>query len=170
MFGDKKNSQILVYIKQEPIDTIVKKTLKHSTDGTRTFVTMTPPKEGEKSAEGGWELDVTGCIRNSIKGPYVEAVYGAPKAIKIDIANKEYTISKWSNDDAKKFFAMNIFKAHFGKVLGDLLAAIKPYLLVAIVIGVVAIAISGYNAYTISKIPHIAVMVTPSPTPPPVIG
>lgn len=159
------NKNILVYIKQDPVDEVVKRPIIQSSDGTSTYVVIEP--ETEKKA--GWKVDITGCVRVSKNGLYVEAIRGATKAIKIDVENKSYTLSKLTNDEQQAFINLKIFKAHYGKLLGDLLSALKPYLIVLAVLVVIAIAVSGYNTYTISKLPTVFPNTTTS-TYPGVIG
>lgn len=168
MFGKDKNSdpEILVYIKQDPIDQVVKRRVEVSSDGLKAWVTV----ERETERKAGWKLDVTGCIRPSSNGLYVEAIRGATKAIKIDVENKEYTLSKMTNDEMQEWINQKIFKAHYGKLLGDLLSALKPYLIVLVLVVVIAIAISGYNAWQISKIPLIAFNSTSTVNPGGVVG
>jgi len=168
MFGHNKNTnpKIIVFIKQEPIDIAVKCPIELSSDGTKAWVTI----EEETEKKAGWKLDVTGCIRPSKAGLYVEAIRGATKAIKIDVENKEYTFSKLTNDQMQDFVNQKIFKAHYGKLLGDLIAAIKPYLIVLAVVVIISIAVGGYNAWTLSKIPSIGIPIQPTSTPPVVIG
>jgi hypothetical protein len=163
MFGKKKNKnpKILVYVKQEPVDAIYKRYIEHSSDGTKNFVTIEP--ETEKKA--GWKIDVTGCIRNSTNGLYCEAIRGAQKAIKIDLEHKEYNFSHLTNDQMQEWINLKIFKAHYGQLLKDLLGALKPYLLILAVAVIIGIALSGYNVYTISKLPENIHLVYPTPTP-----
>lgn len=144
-----KRKNILVFVKQEPFDVTLKRKIDLSSDGTKAWVVVEP--ETEKKA--GWKFDATGCIRLNGQGkPYVEAIRGATKAIKIDLENKEYTLSKLTNDEAQAFINMKIFKSHYGKLLGDLVAALKPWLLVTIIVVIVAVALSAYNAYQIGEV------------------
>lgn len=152
--------EILVYIKQEPLDKVVKRHIETSSDGLKNWVTIEP--ETEKKA--GWKVDVTGCIRPSENGLYCEVIRGSLKAIKIDTTNNTFTLSKLTNDEAQEVIKMKIFKAHYGSILKDLLAAIKPILIILAVAVAISCAISGYDAYMISKIPAIAMpMATPTP-------
>jgi len=166
MFGRKNESEILVFIKQDPIDIVVKRPIELSSDGTKAWVTI--ERETEKKA--GWKLDVTGCVRPSRAGLYVEAMRGATKAIKIDVENREYTLSKMTNDQMQEWINQKIFRAHYGKLLGDLIAAIKPYLIVLAVVVIISIAVGGYNAWALSKIPSIGIPIQSTSTPPVVIG
>lgn len=151
----KSNNQILVYIKQEPQDICVKRSVLPSSDGLKAWVIIEPATE----LKAGWKLDVTDCIRPSDKGLYVEAIRGAQKAIKIDLANKEYTLSKLTNDEAQQLINLKIFKAHYGNILKDLLNAIKPYLIGLAIVVIVSVVFSGYGVYLTSKIPAIYVPV-----------
>lgn len=173
MFGKDKNSnpEILVRIKQDPLDETVKRRVQKSSDGLKTYVVMEKPTK-EKPA--GWNLDVTGCIRPSKQGLTVDCFRGQTRAIKYDVAGNKEELLKFTNnmskDEIQAFANEKIFKAHYGKMLADLLAAIKPILIILAIVTVIGIAVSGYNAYMISKIPAIAVQVAPTPTPPVVIG
>lgn len=165
MFGRKpknKPVQISIHVKEEPIDQIYIRTLQISSDGTKYTVEMEKPIVNGKV---GWTLDVTGCIRNSTTGYYAECFRGAPKAIYIDTSNKEYTFSKLTNDQMAEVIRLKIFKVHYGDIIKDILAAIKPWLMVMIIVGVIALAIGGYNAYVISKLPENIHLVMPTATP-----
>lgn len=154
MFGKKAknpNPAILVYIKQEPIDTVVKKHITPSSDGLKNYVVMEPELENK----GGWKVDVTGCIRPSSVGLYCEVIRGAGHAIKFDLENKNFTPNHLTADEAHAIIKMKIFKAHYGSMLKDLLNAIKPFLIILAIVVVASVAISGYNAYILSKIPAI---------------
>lgn len=168
MFGRNKNAnpEILVFIKQEPVDILVKRRIEVSSDGTKNYIII--EKETDKKA--GWKIDVTGCIRPSRQGLYCEVVRGSQKAIKIDMENKNYNLSKMTNDEMQEFVNQKIFKAHYGKLIGDIVSALKPYLLVLAIAVIIGCALSGYNTYTLSKIPAIAVQIQPTATPPIVIG
>jgi hypothetical protein len=160
----KKAPTITVNVKQEPYDYSVKRKVFFSSDGQRTYVVMEKPTK----TTVGWELDIQGKLRNSTKGFYVDAVRGQKTAMLIDVKNNEVIGSKWNIDQIKEFADMNIFKARYGKMLADLIAAIKPWLIVVIVISIIALAISGYSLYMLTKIPEqIATMLTPTPTPTP---
>ncbi len=171
MFSRNKNAnpQILVRIRQDPVDTVVKRRIKKSSDGLKTYVEM----EKQTKDKAGWTLDVTGCIRPTQKGLAVDCFYGANHAIRYDVRGNKDEVLKVSNDMSKDeiqhFANMQIFKAHYSKVLSDLISALKPYLIVLTITVVISIAIGGYNAYAISKIPSIGVPLPPSPTPPPVV-
>jgi hypothetical protein len=156
-----KNPPILVYVKQEPIDTVYTRTIEQSSDGTRNFVVIDP----ETPTKAGWRIDVTGCIRNSTEGLYCEAIRGATKAIQIDIEHREYNLSKLTNDQMQEFINFKIFKAHYGQLLKDLLGALKPYLLIMAVAVIISCILGGYNAYTISKLPENIHLINPTPTP-----
>jgi hypothetical protein len=136
-------NQITVYIKQEPIDTTVKRHVDVSSDGTKALVVIEKPT----AKKAGWSVDVTGCIRTSTKGMYVEVIRGQTKAIKIDVTNPDYTYSKMTNDEMQQFIDLKIFKAHYGKLMGDLIAALKPWLIIVIVVAVIGCALAGYDAY-----------------------
>jgi hypothetical protein len=168
MFRQKKNvnPKILVYIKQEPIDTVVERRVEPSSDGLKSWVVIEPQTE-EKA---GWKIDVTGCIRPSKRGLYVEAIRGQTRAIKIDVANNLFKDEPLTIDQYQEFINQKVFKAHYGKLLGDLLSAIKPYLIIVAILVLIAVALTGYNTYSISKIPAYVVTVTPTPTLPGVIG
>jgi len=146
----KGEKPIRVFIKQEPRDIVVKRIVEKSSDGLKNLIII----EKETETKAGWRVDVTGCVRSDENGLYVEVIRGAQKAIKIDIENKEYHFSKLTSDEMHQLINLKIFKAHYGKLLGDLLAAIKPYLFVAIIVGIIALAVSGYNAYAINQIPQ----------------
>jgi hypothetical protein len=163
LFGKKnnKNPSILVYVKQEPLDTVYRRTIAQSSDGTKNFVIIDP----ETPNKAGWKIDVTGCIRNSTNGLYCEAIRGAPKAIKIDLENKEYTLSKLTNDQMQEFINFKIFKAHYGQLLKDLLGALKPYIIILAVAVIIGVALSAYNVYTISKLPENIHLIAPTPIP-----
>lgn len=148
-----KNPDVLVFVKQEPVDVFYKRKIEVSSDGTKNWIVIDP--QTEKKA--GWKLDVTGCLRPSTNGLYCEAIRGASKAIKFDLENKEYTLSKLTNDEAQQIINLKIFKAHYGQLLKDLLQAIKPILIIFAIVVVISVCISGYNAYVLSKIPYIAV-------------
>jgi hypothetical protein len=168
VFGKEKNSnpEILIYIKQEPIDTVLKRRVIPSSDGLKAEVIIEP----ETPTRAGWKLDVTDCIRPSKNGLYVEAIRGATKAIKFNLQNPDLTkISKLTSDEQQAFINMKIFKAHYGQLLKDLLSALKPMLIILAVTIIISIVIGGYNAYQISKIPEAissaATIIKPTPTP-----
>jgi len=145
------NPEIWVYVKQEPIDAVYRRRVIPSSDGLKAFVEIEPETENR----AGWKLDVTGCLRMSFKGLYCEAIRGAKTAIKFDLKNQSFNPNMLTADEAQRLIQMKIFKAHYGSMLKDLLAAIKPYLIILAVVVVIAVAISGYNAYILSKIPAI---------------
>jgi hypothetical protein len=166
MFGSNKNPTVRVYIKQDPKDTIVKRKLQYSSDGQKAFVIIDPPMK----SRAGWTLDVTGCVRNSVRGFYVEAIRGQQRALRLNIPENRFEDHAWTTDEIKQFAEMNVFKARYGKLLGDLINAIKPYLLILAVLVAISLAIGGYNAYTASQLPQkvydLIPKVTPFPTPP----
>lgn len=152
LFGKKKKPQILFRIIEEPYDTAKKLPIVKSSDGLKNEVIIEP----EANGKAGWKCDVTGCLRpNSLGELTATAFRGSPKAIKFDTVNKEATFSKLTSDDQKRFIEMKIFKEHYGNILKDLLAAIKPYLIILAIVVCVAVAISAYDAYALSKIPAI---------------
>jgi len=154
----KGEKPIRVFIKQEPYDIVIKRIVEKSSDGLKNLVTI----EKETDNKSGWTVDVTGCVRSDLNGRYVEVIRGAQKAIKINTENLEYNFSKLTSDEMHQLINLKIFKAHYGKLLGDLLSAIKPYLLIAVVVGIIAIVVSGYNAYQINQLPqNLPVMVVP---------
>ena len=167
MFGKSKTPTVTVQVKQDPIDYTVKRKVQFSSDGKKTFVTMEKPT---KQNPAGWELNIGGKIRQNEKGFYVEAIRGQKEALQLDIPQSKFIGHEWTTDEITNFANMNIFKARYGKLLGDLIAAIKPYLIVLAVVTIIAIAVSGYNAYVLSKIPQqvyeIIPKITPAPTPP----
>lgn len=167
MFGKKNtNTEILVFVKQEPLDLVFKKKITPSSDGRKAWVEMEP----QTKEKAGWRFDVTGCIRPSRQGLYCEVFRGATKAIKIDPSNENFAASKLTNDEAQGLLNMRIFKAHYGQMLKDLLDAIKPILIVLAVVVAVSVALGAVNLYLITKIPAVAVQVQPTSTPPIVIG
>jgi len=145
------NPEILIYVKQEPIDAVYRRRVIPSSDGLKALVVIEP----ETDDKNGWKVDVTGCLRMSDKGLYCEAIRGATKAIKFDLTNASFKPNMLTMDEAKKLIDLKIFKAHYGSLLKDLLSALKPYLIVLAIAVVAAVAISGYNAYILSKIPAI---------------
>jgi len=145
------NPEIWVYVKQEPIDAVYRRRVIPSSDGLKAYVEVEPETENR----AGWKLDVTGCLRMSHKGLYCEAIRGATRAIFYDLKNKNFTPNALTADEAQRVINMKIFKAHYGNMLKDLLAAIKPYLIILAIVVVLAVALSGYNAYQLSKIPAI---------------
>lgn len=153
MFGKQKDSRpmISVFVKQEPIDAVYKRPVIVSSDGLKAYVEI----ESESEGRSGWKLDVTGCVRSSQNGLYVEAIRGATKAIFFDLENKNFTPHHLTADEAQKIINMKIFKAHYGNILKDLLSALKPYLILLAVVVIIAVGISAYNAYELSKIPAI---------------
>lgn len=149
MFGRKKDKEVLVYIKQEPRDIVVKRPVEVSSDGTKAYITILTDTENR----AGWKFDATGCLRVNAKGRlYCEVIRGAQKAIKFDLENKEYNLSKLTNDEMQQFINMKIFKSHYGKLLADLLNALKPYLIVVAGLVAVTIALSAFNAYQSNEI------------------
>lgn len=146
-----KNPFILVYVKQEPVDAVYKRRVIPSSDGLKATVEMELPTE----TRAGWNLDVTGCLRVSEKGLYCEAIRGATRAIYFDLVNKNFKANSLTADESQRLVQMKIFKAHYGSMLKDLLNAIKPYLIILAVVVVISVALSGYNAYQLSKIPAI---------------
>jgi len=146
----KGEKPIRIFIKQEPYDIVIKRTVEKSSDGLKNLVII----EKQTDNKAGWTVDVTGCVRSDENGRYVEVIRGALKAIKIDTENKEYNFSKLTSDEMHQIINLKIFKAHYGKLLGDLLSAIKPYLFVAIILTVIAVVITGYNAYQINQVPQ----------------
>lgn len=147
----KSSPAIWVYVKQEPIDIVLQREVKTSSDGLKALVEI----EAETELKAGWSVDVTGCIRTNTRGLYCEVIRGATKAIKFDLQNQNFTPNMLSLDEAQRVINMKIFKAHYGSILKDLLSALKPYLIVLAVVVVVSVAISAYNAYELSKIPAI---------------
>ena len=149
----KKNNstEIWVYIKQEPIDIVLKREVKTSSDGLKALVEIEP----ETELKAGWSVDVTGCIRTNTRGLYVEVIRGATKAIKFDLQNSNFSPNMLTLDEAQRVINMKIFKAHYGSMLKDLLSALKPYLIVMAIVVAASVAISAYNAYELSKIPAI---------------
>lgn len=167
MFGKKNpHPEILVYVKTEPIDQVFKKRVTPSSDGLKNMVIMTLPTKDK----AGWEFDVTGAIRTGPQGLYCEVFQGAQKAIYIDTKNHNFQENKLTNDEAQGLLNLKIFKAHYGNMLKDLLDAIKPILIIMAILIVISIAVGAYAAYEVSKIPQIAITVTPAPSPPVVVG
>lgn len=145
------STEIWVYIKQEPLDIVLKRPVKTTSDGLKALVEI----EAETELKAGWTVDVTGCIRTNTRGLYVEVIRGATKAIKFDLQNQNFSPNMLTQDEAQRIINMKIFKAHYGSMLKDLLSALKPYLIILAIVCVAAVAISGYNAYILSKIPAI---------------
>lgn len=141
MFGHKTQT-INVHVKSDLKDYVVtNKPL--ILDGTRFFVRMR--ESTEKTAE--WKVEATGCIRTNRFGPYIEVFEGEPKAIKFDMATRNVTFPTLTENEKQEILNLKIFKAHYGKLLGDLLQAIKPYIFVMIGIGIGAIVCAGLSAY-----------------------
>jgi hypothetical protein len=147
----KTNPEIWVYVKQEPIDIVIKCEVKTSSDGLKALVEIEP----ETELKAGWSVDVTGCIRTNTRGLYCEVIRGATKAIKFDLQNQNFSPNMLTLDEAQRVINMKIFKAHYGSMLKDLLSALKPYLIVMAIVVTASVAISAYNAYELSKIPAI---------------
>jgi hypothetical protein len=157
-FRKKKGAQILLRIIEEPYDTSKRLSIIKSSDGLKNEVIVEPTTENK----AGWRVDVTGCIRPNSNGELTATAFrGSPKAIKFDTTNSQATLSRLTSDEQQAFINLKIFKAHYGNILKDLLAAIKPYLIVLAIVVCVAVAISGYNAYILSKIPAIMMPVAP---------
>ena len=149
----KPNKPILVYILQEPIDTVIERTVITSSDGLKAEVIV----EKETDTDPGWKFDVTGCLRLGKHGLYCQVIRGAQKAIKYDLENNTLTLSKLTNNELQKIINMKIFKAHYGQLLKDLLSALKP-ILIGLAIACIASAVcSGVGIYMLSKIPAIAI-------------
>jgi hypothetical protein len=163
-----KQPKITVHVKSSLQDYKVKREVQVSSDGQRYYVTMTPPT----SAKGGWELNIKDRVRKDKKGFYCEAIEGQKEALKLDIPNNELRGKEWTTDDVKEFANLQIFKAHYSKLLGDLIAAVKPFLFVIIGLTIVAVIVSGVSIYMATKIPEqIITILQPPPTPtPPLIG
>lgn len=167
MFGKKNqskkssNPQIRVEVKDNPIDYTVMRTVEKSSDGKAAYVIIEP----ETETKAGWKVDITDRVRNSALGPYAVAIRGSNRAVDIKVENPLFKVEPMTNDEYNNFIKMKIFKAHYGQLLGDLLKALKPYMIVLVVVVILAVALSGYNAYTISKLPEQIHLVVPTPTP-----
>ena len=161
-------NQITVHIIQEPIDKDVKRVIDVSSDGTKAAVVI----EKQTKDKVGWTIDVTGCVRMSKKGMYCEVIRGQNHALKyvLDEKSAGFKTYPMTNDEMQQFIDLKIFKAHYGKLLGDLISALKPWLIIVIVAAVIGCIISGYNSYAISKLPtSLAPIVTATPVGPPLI-
>lgn len=170
MFKNKNPKKVFinVHVKDNPRDYVKKCLVERSSDGKNAYAIIEPATENK----AGWKVDITDRVRMCETGSYVEAIRGSNRAVEIRVENQLYKNEPMSNDEYQQLINLKIFKAHYGKLLGDLIAAIKPWLLIVIVVGVIAIAVSGYNAYTLSKMPEqihaLIPVVTPVPTMPPI--
>lgn len=112
---------------------------------------VTMEKPNEKLERAGWEFDATGCIRRLKKNYYCEVLRGASHALKIDTSKNEMDFTPFTKDQIESFYKLKIFKSHYAKLLGDLVAALKPYLIVTIIVIIAAIALGAYNAYATNE-------------------
>lgn len=161
-----KNPKIRVEVKDNPRDYVKYLPIEKSSDGKTAYAIIEPFTENK----AGWKIDITDRVRINESGePYVVAVRGSNRAVLIQVENSLFKNEPMTSDEYQQVINLKIFKAHYGKLLGDLLTAIKPWLLVAIIVGVIAIAVSGYNAYTLSKIPEQIYNVIPHATPYPTV-
>jgi hypothetical protein len=143
MFGNKKN-EILVYVKGDPYDYIVRKELDISSDGSKVQVTMTRATPDREA----WIVECKGCVRyNKFKKAYIEVIQGHSHALKLDMEQKDWTITTLTPDEQKKIINLKIFRAHYANFLADLVSAIKPYLFGLLGLTIVAIVIGGVSAY-----------------------
>lgn len=143
MFGNKKQT-VSIYVKSEPFDYLVKyKPIIKEGDG-RSFVIVR--KESKNAV--AWKLEITNALRvNQFGKNYVEAFEDSPTAILFEKTNPLVSRSPLTEMEKQTINKMNIFKAHYGKLLGDLLSAIKPFLFGMILIGIFAIVAAGVSAY-----------------------
>ena len=147
-FGKKKLNQIWVIVKGDPIDRTVKRNVETSSDGLKSYVVLEKPTPDKV----GWKVDVTGCVRMSTSGQYAEVVRGSNRGIKYDLTNSTYNLSKLTNDEQKQFINLQIFKSHYARIIGDLLNALRPYLIGALIVGAIAAGLAGFNAYQINEL------------------
>jgi hypothetical protein len=162
MFGKKsKNQKLLIHVKDNPTDYTVTRPIEKSSDGKSAYVIIEPETENKS----GWKVDITDRVRLLNGVPYVEVVRGSTRAVEIKIENSMIKNEPMTSDEYQQLINLKIFKAHYGKLLGDLLSALKPYLIVLVVVVIIAVALSGYNAYAISKLPENIHLVYPTPTP-----
>lgn len=154
LFGKKNLNQIWVIVKGDPIDKTVKRYVETSSDGLKSYVVLEKPTQ----LKVGWKVDVTGCVRMSTSGQYVEVVRGSNRGIKYDLSNSTYNLSKLTNDEQKQFINLQIFKSHYARIIGDLLNALKPWLIGCLIVGAVAAGLAGYSVYQVSELAKLFII------------
>ena len=165
MFG-KPINKIKVKVIRDPQNLVVVRPVEVSSDGRKAVVIMEKPTD----KRAGWQLDVTDCVRIDSDGkPYVETFQGSSKAIRYTTANNLVNITYLTNDEILQFAKMSIFKNHYGNLIEDIIKPLKLFFIVTMILVVVSIAISGYNAYAMSKLPETFVQIAATPTPTPTV-
>lgn len=146
--GDK----ILVRIKDTPRDEEVLIKPTYTSDGLKTFV-IEEPSEGR----AGWTFtakpDAIGT--DSHGRPYVEVFRGSTEAITFDMGIKSSEQPHWNKDQSKKFITFEALKRRYQK-LEESTNALKKYLILAIILVVICLAISIYLAWAVNNI-HITI-------------
>jgi len=141
--------KIRVVIRQAPKDEERFIEPATTSDGIQQFIME---KAGKDKA--GWVFTAPdGSIRIDSKGrPYAEVYRGATQAIVYNYTDKTLEQPRWNKDESKRFITAEALIRRYAKQAQEL-SSLKTWLMITMIIVIVCVAIAGYNAYQISKIP-----------------
>ena len=143
MFNKNKNNsdKIRVVVLKQPRNEERLITPHETSDGETIFIMR---QATDKSA--GWHFSAPeGSIRHDQQNkPYVEVYPGGEKAIVI--TGEQVVAPRFGKDQSKEFITVLGLLTRFKKMAQEF-SSIKMLLIIAVVVGIIAIAVSGYSVY-----------------------
>jgi hypothetical protein len=151
--------KVKINVIAEPFDYTIERTAEPSSDGKQINVIVTP----ETPNKAAWKLDIKDAVRKNQLGYYATAIQGQPRALTVPInqAEESYKLHPMTKDELQSFINQKIFKIHYGDILKDLLAAIKPFLFIGMGLSGLAAIGAIYGAYLVHQAVNAAPVVVP---------